>query len=187
MPYHEMRFCTIRLIEAKRKNEVVEKVIWEYLECLKFQNYSKMNFQEILIFFCNSLFWLQEFEIAFQIIKEAKSYLQNLQDSTKPNSFHYFGINKAFVKTTFALIYLANKKEINEFDFQNDDFNDYADLLYHDYIQIMYLAKSILSQKGSENKKSIFAQLEKIVQKTNYTKIYDLLERLDSEYPKYCA
>ena len=79
------------------------------------------------------------------------------------------------------------KKEINEFDFQNDDFNDYADLLYHDYIQIMYLAKSILSQKGSENKKSIFAQLEKIVQKTNYTKIYDLLERLDSEYPKYCA
>lgn len=184
MPYHEMRFCTICLIEAKRKNEPVEKIIFDYIECLKSRKFSPENFQELLIFFCNTLFWLEEFEIAFQIINEAKSYLKK---SNKPNSFHYFGINKAFVKTTFALIYLANKKEINEFDFQNDDFNDYADLLYHDYIQIMYLAKSILSQKGSENKKSIFAQLEKIVQKTNYTKIYDLLERLDSEYPKYCA
>lgn len=187
MPYHEMRFCTIRLIEAKRKNEPTAKIIFDYLECLKSQKFSKENFQELLIFFCNTLFWLQEFETAFQIINEAKSYLKNLDKTDKQNSFHYFGINKAFVKMTFALIFIANKQEIKDFKIESEDFNDYADLLYHDYIQIMYLAKSILSQKGSENKKSIFAQLETIVQKTNYTKIYDLLERLDSEYPKYCA
>ena len=187
MPYHEMRFCTIRLIEAKRKNEPTAKIIFDYLECLKSQKFSKENFQELLIFFCNTLFWLQEFETAFQIINDAKSYLKNLDKTDKQNSFHYFGINKAFVKMTFALIFIANKQEIKDFKIESEDFNDYADLLYHDYIQIMYLAKSILSQKGSENKKSIFAQLETIVQKTNYTKIYDLLERLDSEYPKYCA
>ena len=185
MPYHEMRFCTVRLIEAKRKNEPVEKVIWEYLECLKFQNYSKMNFQEILIFFCNSLFWLQEFEIAFQIIKEAKSYLQNLQDSTKPNSFHYFGINRAFVKVTFALIYIANNQEIKDFEIQNEDFNDYADLLFHDYCQVMYLAKCILTGNGLEHKRNLFGELKSYVDKTNYIEIYTILQKLDPQYQHY--
>ena len=41
MPYHEMRFCTIRLIEAKRKNEPTAKIIFDYLECLKSQKFSK--------------------------------------------------------------------------------------------------------------------------------------------------
>lgn len=186
MPYHEMRFCTIRLIEAKRKNEPVEKVIWEYLKCLKFQNYSKTNFQEILIFFCNSLFWLQEFEIAFQIIKEAKSYLKNLQDSTKPNSFHYFGINRAFVKITFALIYIANNQEIKDFEIQNEDFNDYADLLFHDYCQVMYFAKCILTENGLEHKRNLFGELKSYVDKTNYIEIYTILQKLDPQHQHYC-
>lgn len=186
MPYHEMRFCTIRLIEAKRKNEPITKIIWEYLECLKSQNYTKTNFHEILIFFCNSLFWLQEFEIAFGIINEAKTYLKDLMKQNKQNSFHYFGINRAFVKTTFALIYIANNQEIKDFEIKNEDFNDYADLLYHEYIQIMYLSKCILSENRLEHKKKLFANLKAIVEKTNYTKIYTILEILDLEYPKYC-
>lgn len=184
MPYHEMRYCTIRLIEAKRRNEPVEKIIWEYLECLKSKNFPKANFHELLIFFCNSLFWLQEFEIAFQIISEAKSYLKK---SSKQNSFHYFGINKAFVKTTFALIYIANHRETADFKILNEDFNDNTYLLYHDYIQVMFLTKSILKENGLEHKKNLFLELKKIVEKTNYTKIYDILENLDFNYPKYCA
>ena len=182
MPYHEMRFCTIRLIEAKRKNEPTAKIIFDYLECLKSQKFSKENFQELLIFFCNTLFWLQEFETAFQIINEAKSYLKK---SSKSNSFHYFGINKAFVKTTFALIYIANRKETDNFKILNEDFNDYADLLYYDYIQIMFLTKSILKENGLEHKKNLFLELKTFVEKTNYTKIYDILENLDFDYPKY--
>lgn len=185
MPYHEMRFCTIRLIEAKRKNEPTAKIIFDYLECLKSQKFSKENFQELLIFFCNTLFWLQEFETAFQIINEAKSYLKNLDKTDKQNSFHYFGINKAFVKMTFALIFIANKQEIKDFKIESEDFNDYADLLYHDYIQILFLTKSILKNSGLEQKKHLFLELKKIVEKTNYTKIYDILENLDFDYPKY--
>ena len=184
MPYHEMRYCTICLIEAKRRNKPVEKIIFDYLECLKSQNFPKVNFHELLIFFCNTLFWLQEFEIAFGIINKAKNYLKDL---TKQNSFHYFGINRAFVKTTFALIYIANNQEIKDFKIKNEDFNDYADLLYHDYIQIMFLTKSILKENGLEHKKNLFAGLRTIVEKTNYTRIYDILENLDLEYPKYCT
>lgn len=183
MPYHEMRYCTIRLIEAKRKNEPVEKIIFDYLECLKSQNFPKANFHELLIFFCNTLFWLQEFETAFQIINEAKSYLKK---SSKSNSFHYFGINKAFVKTTFALIYIANNKDTHEFKILNEDFNDYADLLYHDYIQILFLTKSILTNNGLEQKKHLYSELKIFVEKTNYNKIYDILNNLDLDYSKYC-
>lgn len=185
LPYHEMRFCTIRMIEAKRKNEPVEKIIFEYLVCLKSQNYSNNNYQELLIFFCNTLFWLQEFEIAYQIIKEAKSYLKNSQNSNKPNSFHYFGINLAFVKITFALIYITNNQEINDFEIQNEDLNDYTDLLFHDYIQVLYITKCILTENGLEHKKDLFFELETFVEKTNYIKIYNILEDLDLEFPKY--
>jgi hypothetical protein len=187
MPYHEMRFCTIRLIEAKRKNEPTAKIIFDYLECLKSQKFSKENFQELLIFFCNTLFWLQEFETAFQIINEAKSYLKNLDKTDKQNSFHYFGINKAFVKMTFALIFIANKQEIKDFKIESEDFNDYADLLYHDYIQILFLTKSILKNSGLEQKKHLFSELKTVVDKTNYFEIYKIIENLDIDYPKYCA
>lgn len=187
MPYHEMRFCTIQLIEAKRKKEPVRNIIFKYLESLKSQNYSKDHYQELLIFFCNTLFWLQEFEMAFEIIKEAKSYLENFKKVSQQNSFHYFGVNRAFVKTTFSLIYLANQKQISEFEIQSGDFNDYADLLFHDYIQVMFLAKWILKEKGLEHKKNLFAELQTVVDRTNYHKIYEILKNLDSGYPRYCA
>lgn len=185
MPYHEMRFCTVRIIEAKRNNQNTKFIISEYLEYLKMQKFSEENFQELLIFFCNTLFWLQEYKNAYEIIQLAKSYLKKVK---RQNPFHFYGVNMAFVKTTFALIYLANKKdEMKEFEIRNSDFNDYADLLYHDYIQVMYLTKCILSEKGLEHKKKIFANLIPFVEKTNYTKIFSILEDLDIEYHKYCA
>ena len=51
----------------------------------------------------------------------------------------------------------------------------------------MYLSKCILSERGLEHKKKIFAELKLYVEKTNYAKIYTILEDLDIEYPKYCA
>ncbi|MGV4413212.1 hypothetical protein [Chryseobacterium sp. T1] len=187
LPYHEMRYCTIRLIEAKRNNQKINRIISEYLQNLKEQKYSQENFQELLIFFCNTLFWLQEYEIAYEIIKTAKPYLKNLKGVSKQKALHYYGLNMAFIKITFALIYLANGKEIKDFIIKSEDFNDYADLLYHDYIQVMYLSKCILSENGLEHKKKLFAELKHFVEKTNYTQIYNILEDLDIAYSKYCA
>ena len=48
MAEKEVRSCRA-LREAKRKNEPVEKIIFDYLECLKSQKFSKENFQELII------------------------------------------------------------------------------------------------------------------------------------------
>lgn len=188
MPYHEMRYSTIRLIEAKRNKQQIEHIISEYLHNLKEQKYPQENYYELLIFFCNSLFWLQEYRNAYEIIQIAKPFFKNLKKVKKQNPFHYYGINMAFVKTTFSLVYLANKKEeIKDFEIKNSDFSDDANLLYRDYTQVIHLSKCILSEKGLQHKMKLFADLKPFVDKTNYTKIYNILEDLDIEYPKYCA
>ena len=187
LPYHEMRFCTIRLIEAKRKNEPIETIILEYLQNLKLQNYPEANYQELLIFFCNTLFWLQEYKSAYEILKSIKTYVKYWEKTNKLETLHYYGLNLAFVKITFSLIFLANGKEITDFTIEHKDFNDNAHLLYHDYIQVMYLSKCILSAKGLKHKKKLFPDLKKVVDKTNYSRIYRIIEDLDSDYHKYCA
>lgn len=187
MPYHEMRYCTIKILQAKIKNEKFDRILFEYLGNLEAQNYSTNNRQELLIFLCNTLFWLQEYEIAYQLLKDLNfKFKENNLLNLQSNSIHYFGMNMAFVKITFALIYLANKDfEIENFKINNEDFNDSADLLFHDYIQILFLAKSILATNGIVHKKEFFKDLKFYVAKTNYTKIYDILEDLDLQFLNY--
>ena len=187
MPYHEMRYCTIQILKAKSKNENFEKIIYDYLKDLEAQSFSAINQQELIIFFCNTLFWLQEYKIAYRLLKDLnfgfkKSNLLNLNS----NSIHYLGMNMAFVKITFSLIYIANKNfDIEDFKIINEDFNDSANLLYQDYIQILFLTKSILFTNGLEHKKEFYKDLKLYVEKTNYSKIYDILEDLDCQYLYY--
>lgn len=186
MPYHEMRYCTILLMEAKKHNrkEEFHKILYEYLQNLEAQNFDKLHYQEMIIVLCNTLIWLQEYEVAYDLIKNVKSYIKNYKNT--PQAFHYYGMNMVFVKTTFAIIYLANNnKNINDFEITNSEFNDFTDLLYHDYVRILFYAKTILEKNSIKQKQLIFNDLKNFVNKSGYTKIYDVLKELDSKFPEY--
>ena len=91
-----------------------------------------------------------------------------------------------FIKTTFAIIYLANgKKNIGDFEVTNSEFNDFTDLLYHDYVRILFYAKAILEKNSLKQKQLIYKDLKPFVQKSGYVKIYDVLEGLDPLFSEY--
>lgn len=186
MPYHEMRYCTILLMEAKKHNrqEEFHKILYEYLQNLEAQNFDKLHYQEMIIVLCNTLIWLQEYETAYDLIKNVKSYIKNYKNT--PQTFHYYGINLVFVKTTFAIIYLANNnKNIDDFEISNSEFNDFTDLLYHDYVRILFYVKTILEKNSLKQKQLIFNELKILIERTCYIKIYDILKELDSKFSEY--
>ncbi len=186
MPYHEMRFCTVLLMEAKRLNnpEIFQKTLDEYLQNLEAQNFEKLHYQEMIILLCNMLIWLQEYETAYDLLKKVKSFLNNYKKTQK--AFHYYGMNMVFVKTTFALAYIANhNKNIDDFEVTHYEFNDFTDLLYHDYVRILFYAKTILEKNSIKQKQLIFNDLKVFVIKSGYTKIYDVLKDLDPLFSEY--
>ena len=189
MPYHEMRFCTIQMIDAKRKNdeESLFKVLHEYLINLKKQNFTKLHQQEMIIFLANTLLWLQEYEAAASLLNEVKSFIEEFPASLNiDNPFHYFGINMAFVKTTFAMASIAaNEKNTEEFELTKREFSDPTGILYNSYIRVMYLAKCILAENGITHKRKIFSELKTLVNETRYFRIYSVLEDLDPLFSKY--
>jgi len=189
MPYHEMRYCTMQLIEAKKEGnqEKFHKKLYQYLHNLEAQNFDEFNYQELIIVLCNTLIWLQEYETAYSLLKNVKSYIKNYPKLKKSkNAFHYYGMNMVFVKTTFALVYLANKDtNLEDFEITNTEFNDFTDLLYHDYIRVMYFAKCILEKKSLKQKQLIFNNLKVFVNKSSYAKIYDVLKNLDPLFSEY--
>lgn len=191
MPYHEMWYHTIKLIFAKKINDVEEfqKISKQYLEGLENSGLQEIHQQEMLIFYCNTLLWLQEYDLAYQYLKKAKSFLKYFPKiKEKEKAMHFFGINMAFVKTTFALAWAANNDSNTEdFELTDSDFNDITGLLYNDYIKIMYLAKCILSENGLAKKNFLFQELQPLVENTNYSQIYHLLQNLDSDFSKYSA
>jgi hypothetical protein len=191
MPYHEMRYHTIKLIYAKRNNDCDEfyTIVKDYVDGLENSELEEIHQQEMLIFFCNTLLCLQEYDLAYQYLQKAKSFFKYFPTmKEKQKTMHFFGINMVFVKTTFALAWVANQdSKIDDFELTDSDFNDITGLLYNDYIKIMYLAKCIISEKGLAKKKNLFKELHPLVEKTNYSKIYNLLEDLDSDFSKYFA
>ena len=92
----------------------------------------------------------------------------------------------AFVKTTFAMAWVTNQLEF-PLDINPTEFKDTASLLYNDYIRIQYLATCIISAKTVLTKKSIFKDLQELVLKTGYVKVYDILSGNDSMYQSYSA
>ena len=64
-------------------------------------------------------------------------------------------------------------------------FNDFTDLLYHDYVRILFYAKAILEKNSLKQKQLIYKDLKPFVQKSGYVKIYDVLEGLDPLFSEY--
>lgn len=188
MPYHEMRYHTIKLIFAKKNNdEEFEKIIKQYFDDLENSGLQEIHQYELLIFFCNTLLWLQEHHLAYNYLKKAKSFLKSLAvEKKKQNAMHFFGINMVFVKTTFALAWAANKdSNTKDFELKDSDFKDVSGLLYNDYIKIMYLTKCIISENGIAKKRILFQDLKSLITETHYVKVYDILKDLDNDFDKY--
>lgn len=187
MPYHEMRYHSILLIEAKKNKDEKEFYRIHYLDNLKNSGLTVIHQQELVIFLCNTLVWLQEYSICYDLLKSAKNFLKIFSKSANlGNPIHYFGINIAFVKTTFAMVWIANKNyNIEEFELTDIDFQDPTGLLYNDYIQLMYIGNSIITAKGIVKKMRIFNELQTLVKKTNYHRIHIILEDFEVDFHTY--
>ncbi len=188
LPYHEMRYHTILLIEAKNKNdkESFRAVLDQYLLDLSSAKLSEFHYREMIIFLCNTLLWLQEYELAFQLLSPIKNFINGYQNSYKTQRpIHYFGVNMAFVKSTFSLAWITNHQNGENFDIEPVDFQVASSLLYNDYIKTMYLATAIISEKTALKKRIIFDDLQQVVSKTGYIKIYDILQDHDPIYHTY--
>ena len=74
-------------MEAKKQNnqDNFYKILNEYLQNLKAQNFEKFYYQEMIIVLCNTLIWLQEFEIAYNLLKK-----QNLTSRIIKNHQKHF-------------------------------------------------------------------------------------------------
>jgi hypothetical protein len=189
MPYHEMRYHTVLLVDAKRRKSNIEfhNILNHYLDHLKQQRLSEFHYQEMIIFLCNTLLWLHEFSLGYELLKEATGFLANLPlGKNHENPIHYYGINRIFVKTTFALTWIANENpDLEEFELNESDFRDTSSFLYKDYIRVMHLAKCILTEKRISGKRKIFTELRSLTETTNYTRIFDILQELDNDFGKY--
>lgn len=189
MPYHEMRYHTILLIIEKENNREVEfqDIVNNYFEGLENSGLTENHQHEMLIFFCNTLLWLQEYQLAYSYLKKAKPFLKSLGvEKKEQNTLHFFGINMVFVKTTFALAWIANQDfRVDEFELSGSDFEDVSGLLYNDYIKIMYLTKCIISENGIAKKRILFQDLKSLITETHYVKVYDILKDLDIDFEKY--
>lgn len=172
MPYHEMRYTSILLMDAKKNNnkEAFQEILGDYLFQLEQAELSQFNKVEILIFFSNSLIWLEEYQIAFSLLKDKTSFIKDFKDK-KPNEnpIHFYGINLAFVKTTFLITWATNQKTLpKDFVVSDKDFKDPTGLLYKDYIRQMYLFTCLLKETKSKEIQFLREELDLLIQKTGY-------------------
>lgn len=184
-----MRYHTILMILAKEKQDEIEfhKILHNYLDGLDNSGLSEIHKQELLIFICNTLLWLQEYSLAYELLKTAKSFIKNYPNrGESEKAMHYFGINTVFVKTTFTLAWIANgDSKTDDFKLSDSDFEDITGLLYNNYIKIMYFVNCIVTENGMIKKKLLFSELKSLIDITNYSKIYDILNDLDSDFSRY--
>ena len=188
MPYHEMRYHTILLIKAKESNDMAEfrNVLNYYLQNLLEAGLTKAHYHEMIVFLCNTLLWLQEYKLAYELLKPLKRFAKNFSVSySNEQPMHYLGLNKFFVKTTFELAWITNQQKTDCFDYNGESITDPSGLLYNDYISVMSLATCVISERTILKKKIIFDDLKKLVLKTGYARIYDILEDNDAMYQSY--
>ncbi|MHA6697259.1 hypothetical protein [Chryseobacterium sp. A321] len=183
MPYHEMRYTTVQLMDGKSDPNLIIKA---YLRNLEGQNLSSSHKQELLVFFANTLIWLRLYEEGFELLQEAKYFYKPLQEKIEKSYVHYFGMNFAFLKVSFALLYKALDKPLPpQFEIEYTDFTDQADLLYHRYTKGLYLVYRILLAKSTTQKKSLMIELSQVIEKTHYTRLYNILRDLDPDFSRY--
>lgn len=183
MPYHEMRYTTVQLMDAKTKPNLI---IRNYLKYLEEQNLSSDHKQELLVFLANTLIWLRLYDEGFELLQQAKSFYEPLQKKMEKSYVHYFGMNLAFLKVSFALLHKAVDKPLPpKFEMESSDFTDEADLLYREYTKGLYLVYSILLVKSIAKKQSLMKELSEVIEKTHYTRLYKILSDLDTDFSNY--
>ncbi|MDG4947008.1 hypothetical protein NMK71_11350 [Weeksellaceae bacterium KMM 9713] len=180
MPYHEMRYTSILLMDAKKENnkEAFQEILGNYLIQLEQAELSEFNKIEILIFFSNTLIWLEEFKLAYSLLKDKTSFIKDFIDQ-KPNKnpLHFYGINLAFVKTTFLITWVTNElPPLKDFALSDKDFKSPTGLLYKDYIRLMYLLAYILKETKSKEIEFSTQELDKLVNKTGYKRALNILK-----------
>ena len=179
MPFQEMRYYTNLLIDAKRNNETQKfyGLLHQFLQEFEEQNIREFNKHEVMIFFCNTLIWLKEYQVAYELLKNRTGFITHFAaNSAKERALHFYGINLAFMKTTFALTWAVNRiPEPRLLALTSADFDHPTGLLYNDYIHVMYQARCILTGRGAKHKKTLYDELKTLTDKTNYVRIYDLV------------
>lgn len=179
MPFQEMRYYTNLLIDAKKNNETQKfyGLLHQFLQEFEEQNICEFNKHEVMIFFCNTLIWLKEYQVAYELLKNRTGFITHFAaNSAKERALHFYGINLAFMKTTFALTWAVNRiPEPRLLALTSADFDHPTGLLYNDYIHVMYQARCILTGRGAKHKKTLYDELKTLTDKTNYVRIYDLV------------
>lgn len=181
MPFHEMRYTSILLIDAKKQNDrdAFQEILGNYLCQLEENKLSDFNKTEILIFLSNTLLWLEEHQLAFNLLKDKTSFIKGFKDKkTNENPIHFYGINLAFVKTTFLLTWVLNEEApLRKFELSDKDFKDITGLLYKDYIRLMYLMACIIKETKSKEIEFLRQELNNLVQKTGYKRALTILKQ----------
>ena len=100
-----------------------------------------------------------------------------------------------FIKSESKLLfwYEAESPEINEFDFQNDDFNDFPDITDNQkvYDFSIKMLENIIKQLSAKNKKTDNIVVDKLIQfiNDNFSKNISLQDAAESVFfnPAYCS
>ncbi|MBF5027141.1 hypothetical protein [Planobacterium oryzisoli] len=170
MPFHEMRYTSLKLIRAfengdfKEYNQLLEKYLLELKENVN----SDFQRQELKLFLANTIILFGDISAAYKLIEEF--HLDGLHDVT--NSLHYYGINRSFVMDTINLI---NVLKHNKIFIDVEAVPDENDFLYHDYNKHL---ECIISSFASKASGFLDENTTSLVQKTNYQIFSKMAHRL---------
>ena len=92
MPFQEMRYYTNLLIDAKRNNETQKfyGLLHQFLQEFEEQNIREFNKHEVMIFFCNTLIWLKEYQVAYELLKNRTGFITHFAaNSAKERALHF--------------------------------------------------------------------------------------------------
>ena len=190
MPYHEMRYATVMLIDAKKNDDKhrFNAILSNYLSDLKIRELPTYHEQEMIVFLANTLLWLEEYALCYDLLKPIESFARSFPPPLiRENPIHFFGINTAFVKTTFLLTWTTNNiKEVDKFKLSSEDLRQISGLLYNDYIRVMHLAAEMLLEKSSVERDKLFELLAAKVEETGYSRICRMLKNIGQNVDVNC-
>lgn len=172
LPYHEMRYHTILLIHARKTGSAKDfrQICRRYLQGLDAQAYTEVQKAELIVFFCNTLVWLEEYETAYGLLK-TYVFREGVSLMSEPLPLHFSGICPAFVNVTAELIMAMNGDSSGSgaaTGFRDLDLCNAT--LYRDYISMLDLILTLKREKRQKNREKILEHLEELARKTNYSR-----------------
>lgn len=171
MPFHEMRYTSLKLIRAFGNEDFSEykQILENYLLELKEKVNTDFQMQELKLFLANTIILLGDISAAYKLIEEFP--LDGLHDVT--DSLHYYGVNTSFAMNTINLI---NVLKHNKIFIDLEAAPDENDFLYHDYNAHF---QNIISCHLNKGNNSLKQDTFTLIQKTNYRVFSDVEYRLN--------